>query len=378
MAGSAVARGLRVLLTVDAVGGVWQYGLDLARGLAARGAEPVLVVLGPSPDAAQRAEAEAISGARLIDTGLPLDWLCEGPEPIAKAAKVVAGIAGDIRADIVQANMPTLAAAMPVLTPIVAVTHGCVSTWWAAARPGEPLARQFGWHRTMTGEGLRAADRVVAPSASYARTIAQAYDLSTKPCVVHNGRSPIATVSAERLTPRALTVGRLWDHVKQADLLDRVAARLDVPFDAAGAVTGPHGERAQLGHLVQLGQLDGEDLGRHLARRPVFVSAASFEPFGLAVLEAAQAGCALVLSDIDTFGELWNDAALFVPHDKDAAYVHAIGALLRDPDWRLELGEKARARARRFTPQAMADGMLAIYADVLGHGARSSSGKVAA
>ena len=39
---------------------------------------------------------------------------------------------------------------------------------------------------------------------------------------------------------------------------------------------------------------------------------ALYEPFGLAVLEAAQAGCALVLSDIPTFRELWDGAALFV------------------------------------------------------------------
>ena len=49
------------------------------------------------------------------------------------------------------------------------------------------------------------------------------------------------------------------------------------------------------------------------ARCPIFVSAARYEPFGLAVLEAAQAGCALVLSDIPTFRELWDGAALFVP-----------------------------------------------------------------
>jgi hypothetical protein len=37
----------------------------------------------------------------------------------------------------------------------------------------------------------------------------------------------------------------------------------------------------------------------------------SVEPFGLAVLEAAQAGCPLVLSDLPGFRELWDGAALF-------------------------------------------------------------------
>ena len=49
-----------------------------------------------------------------------------------------------------------------------------------------------------------------------------------------------------------------------------------------------------------------------MARTAVFVSPALYEPFGLAVLEAAQAGCALVLSDIPTFRELWDGVALFV------------------------------------------------------------------
>ncbi len=47
--------------------------------------------------------------------------------------------------------------------------------------------------------------------------------------------------------------------------------------------------------------------------RPIFVSTSLYEPFGLAVLEAAQAGCPLVLSDIATFRELWDGAAIFFP-----------------------------------------------------------------
>ncbi len=359
-------EGMRVLLTVDAVGGVWQYGLDLARGLAARGAEPVLALLGPAADAAQCAEARAIPGATLIETGLPLDWLCDSPAPVLAAGAAIADLAREMRVDLVQLNMPTLGAAAPPSVPVIAVTHGCVATWWQAARPGEPLAGEFRWHRRLMNEGLRAADRLVAPTASYARMVARHYGLPRTPQVVHNGRTPLVSGPVNALHDRVLTVGRLWDRVKRAELLDRVAARLPVPFAAAGATTGPHGERVHLEHLHLLGQLDAAALGRELAARPVFVSAASFEPFGLAVLEAAGAGCALVLSDIAGFRELWDGAALFAPQDDEAAYTDAIESLIGNVELRLRLGEAARQRAARYTPQAMAGGMLALYADLLG------------
>jgi glycosyltransferase involved in cell wall biosynthesis len=367
---------MRVLLTTDAVGGVWQYSLDLARGLRERGAETVLALLGPAPDAAQREEARAIDGATLVETGLSLDWMCDSPGPVLAAGAAIAGLARAERADLVQLNMPTLAAAAPPPVPVVAVTHGCVATWWQAARPGEPLPPEYVWHRRLMGEGLRAADHLVAPTASYARTVARHYGLRRAPTVVHNGRAPLAGGPGRIQADRVLTVGRLWDRVKRTELLDRVAARIPVPFDAAGAAVGPHGERVTVEHFHPLGQLDSVALGRHLATRPIFVSAASFEPFGLAVLEAASAGCALVLSDIASFRELWDGAAIFVPGDGEAGYTSAIETLLGDPAERHRLGEAAQQRAAQYTPGAMADAMLAIYADVLGE--RSSRARAAA
>ncbi|MDB5708420.1 MAG: hypothetical protein JWL96_490 [Sphingomonas bacterium] len=357
--------GLRVLLTIDAVGGVWQYGLDLARGLDARGVETVLALLGPAPDAAQRCEARAIPGATLLETGLPLDWLCDGPAPVLAASAAINEMARACRADVVQFNMPTLAAAAPPPVPVVAVTHGCVATWWQAAKPGQALAAEYRWHRRLMAEGLRSADRLVAPTASYARMVGRHYGLPRAPLVVHNGRSPLARHRGRVQTDRVLTVGRLWDQVKRAELLDRVASRLAVPFDAAGAVTGPHGERIPIEHLHPLGQLDAAALGRHLAARPIFVSAASFEPFGLAVLEAAAAGCALILSDIPSFRELWDGVATFVPVDDETGYVHAIEAILGDAAERCRLGEAARQRAARYTPGSMAGAMHALYLDML-------------
>ena len=61
--------GPRVLMTIDAAGGVWRYGVDLARALAESGATCILAGMGPPP-------AEVPQG--VLWTDQPLDWLVEG------------------------------------------------------------------------------------------------------------------------------------------------------------------------------------------------------------------------------------------------------------------------------------------------------------
>ncbi len=368
---------MKLLMTADAVGGVWPYATELAVALGAHGVEVVIAVLGPvgapipSPFRAslsRQREREQLAGgertgegtftATVIDTHLPLDWLCDSPAPVLAAGEAIATFAREVGADVVQVNSPTLAAAR-FDQPIVAVSHGCVATWWEAAEAG-PLAREFAWHEAMMREGLLAADAIVAPTRAYAEIVRRRYKLPRAAVAVHNGRTPLALPTVP-MAEHAFTAGRLWDRVKRTDLLDRVAAL--TPIRAAGPVTAPHGETVATAHLEILGTLDAEALGRELAAGPVFVSAATFEPFGLAVLEAAQAGCPLVLSDLATFRELWDGAALFVAGDGAGDWAGAIEAAKADRD---KLGAAARARAGRYTPQATAAAMAAIYARLLG------------
>lgn len=358
-----MGSGHNVLMTTDAVGGVWHYAIDLSRALSRAGHRVTLAVIGPEPDADQRRTATSIAGVELAATGLPLDWLCDSETEAARTARALAGLAGECGADLVHCNSPALVGAARWPVPVVAVAHGCIATWWEAARDG-PLDPALGWHPEMVRRGLIAAAAVIAPSESFAAQLQETYRLPARPLAVHNGRPPVP-VAATPPIDAVLTAGRLWDPAKNAALLDRVAGMIDTRLLAAGALDGPNGESIAPTNLVALGPLPGKALAELIARRPVFVSAARFEPFGLAVLEAASAGCALVLSDIPTFRELWDGAAVFADPDDAEGFTAAIARLREEPEWRAQLGREARMRSARYSVQAMGDATMAVHRRVL-------------
>ena len=102
-----------------------------------------------------------------------------------------------------------------------------------------------------------------------------------------------------------------------------------------------------------------------LSQAPIYASAALHEPFGLGVLEAAQAGCALVLSDIPSFRELWSGACLFVPPHDDGAIATAIGRLLGEPALLKRLSERALRRSRHYGLEAMVSATMRLHAGLL-------------
>ncbi len=353
-----------VLVTTDALGGTWCYAADLAAGLAARDIAVTLVVLGPAPSAWQLAEVATLPGLAVRLLPFPLDWMAPDLSSVAAAAGAVAALAAAQRADLVHLNSPALAGLAKFAMPVIGVCHSCLASWWDAVHPGEALPQDFAWRTAMLARGYAACDRLLAPTGAYAAATARLHRLPQLPGVVHNGRS-WPQLSADPAPPFAFTAGRLWDRGKNARTLDAAAKDLPLPFLAAGALRSPQGERVTFEKLGLLGQLDAAAMQRQLARQPVFVSAALYEPFGLAVLEAAQAGCALVLSEIPSFRELWSGAAIFVRPDDATGFAEAIAALARDGERRRDVGVAAEQRARRYSAHAMLQGVLAQYQQVL-------------
>ena len=96
----------RLLLATDAVGGVWTYSIELARGLRDLGVEVLIASMGPSPTAVQLCEAD---GLRVLATSLPLDWLAERPQEVHVARVALARLAHSEQVDVVQLHSAALA-----------------------------------------------------------------------------------------------------------------------------------------------------------------------------------------------------------------------------------------------------------------------------
>lgn len=354
----------RLFLSTDAVGGVWQYSLELARGLAEQDIEVTLAVLGPAPSRVQLHEAATAGVTHMIRTNLPLEWTAESPEMLRQAADRLAELCAGSGAELAHlGNVAFGCADWPV--PVVGTLHSCVATWWRSVKGG-PLPPDLAWRADCIRAGLQGVATCIAPTTAFAALLGEVYGAALPPLrVVHNGRE-LPSRPARAKEPLVLTVGRLWDEAKNAAALDRAAAMIDYPVLAAGSVEGPTGQRFEADSLRLLGPLDGPALAERMAAAAVFASTAVYEPFGLAALEAARAGAALVLSDTPGFRELWDEAAVFVPPENTAAVAEALTRLLEEPARRRAFGEAAAQRAARYSRRSMVEGTLDAYRSALG------------
>jgi glycosyltransferase involved in cell wall biosynthesis len=102
-----------------------------------------------------------------------------------------------------------------------------------------------------------------------------------------------------------------------------------------------------------------------MARAAIYVLPAKYEPFGLSVLEAAKAGCALALSNIATFSELWENCAIyFDPDDSDAAR-ETLEKLTTDLNFRNHLAARSRQKSSNYTTQRMTDKYYNLYLSIV-------------
>jgi glycosyltransferase involved in cell wall biosynthesis len=119
-------------------------------------------------------------------------------------------------------------------------------------------------------------------------------------------------------------------------------------------------------HFV--GELPPDRVGALLRALDVFVFPSLAETFGLAVVEAAQAGVPVVANDLailhDVLEVEGKPCALFVNANDPTAFAAAVRRLLADECLRADLSSRGAGLARRYSLDEMVDRYVALIEDV--------------
>jgi glycosyltransferase involved in cell wall biosynthesis len=129
-------------------------------------------------------------------------------------------------------------------------------------------------------------------------------------------------------------------------------------IDAAGSL-------GVLDRLHLVGELPANRIGDFLGALDVFVFPSLAETFGLAVVEAAQAGIPVVANDLEVLREVLSvegePCALFVDVDDTQAFAEAVRRILGDRNLRTQL----RLRAAKLSSRYSLDAMVRRYAALI-------------
>ena len=298
-----------------------------------------------------------------------LEWMPDAWKDIDRSRDWLLELADRFKPSVVHLNSYASANAL-WNAPVISVAHSCVVSWWHAVHDCAP-GGEWQEYSIRVRQGLAAAAAVVAPSRFMAEAVITHYGVNPeKTHVIPNFTAGNIPRSRPK-QPFVLAAGRMWDHAKNLTLLETIADKLYWPLMIAGNELMADSSRA-----IQLGRLTHQDLLGRMSDAAIFAHPALYEPFGLAVLEAAKVRCCLVLADIPSLRELWDGAAHFIDPRDAEGWSREINRLIGDTEERERLAALALARANKYTA-ALA---LPMYIDIYEHavsGQRTPSGAAA-
>lgn len=357
---------MHILVTADTLGGVWTYARELVTGLVRRGVRVTLVSFGDIPTEAQTRWIESLRGVDYRPTAFKLEWMQNSEGDMEASSEYLQALVEETHPDLLHLNQYYYGA-LDCEIPKLVVAHSDVVSWWWAVHQQKPVESAWmRWYRASVAQGLAGATVVAAPSHWMLEQIQIHYGPLHRSSVIHNGRTPALFNPHQTKEDMVVTVGRLWDGGKNAGLLLR--EEMPLPIQIIGADRHPdlHTDAFSMEqirpnvHLTP--QQDEQQLSSVFARSGIYAATSRYEPFGLAPLEAALSRCAIVASDIPSFREIWDGAAIFFRNNDVQDVRVTLERLAADPGLRRRHANLCYDRARRnFTSARMVDAYLDLY-----------------
>lgn len=361
---------INILMTTDTVGGVWTYSMELCRAMQPYNVFFSVVSLGEYPSKAQLEEVKKTTNIQLFPTNYKLEWMQNPWKDLYRTRKKLSYLYSALKPDLFHFNN-FIQKEKKWNRPSATVYHSCVQSWWKAVNGCKPPVEWDNYKR-LVKKALDTTDRIIFPSDSIRKEALDIYDLNGNAEVIFNGRN-LENNSSESKENFILCCGRIWDEAKNLSVLCEIASEIEWPVYVAGDSRPPKGNKdVSLKNIRFLGKLDAREMEYWFSRASIYVNPAKYEPFGLAVLEAASAGCALVLSSISTLHELWRDNALFFDPDKPSDLKQKLQFLINNKNQREDFQQKAQSASKRFSLENFAENYKNLYVDLLNKNTTSS------
>jgi glycogen synthase len=356
---------MHVLITADTVGGVWTYTQELVTGLLSRGHRVTLVSFGKLPTSEQTRWTESLNNFDYRPTDYRLEWMEVAERDIEESKQFLQMLIREVQPDLLHFSQYCYGD-LSTNVPKIVVAHSDVISWWVSVHGCLP--EDSAWvrrYRQIVQKGLAGADVVVAPSRWMLDAVGQYHHLPCCGLVIPNGRSPELFSPFVEKKDFAVTAGRVWDEGKNIALL--LEQRLPVPIYIVGSQESPErslpAERQSAsGDVHFLGNVSQKEIRELLGRAAIYIAPSSYEPFGLAPLEAALSGCVLVVNDIPVFRELWGDCALFFRKNDAADLARVLSRLCNEPALIPQMAKAAyQAACRQFSAERMINDYENLY-----------------
>lgn len=353
---------MRILLTTDTIGGVWTFTRELTTELLNRGHAVALVSFGRRPSHEQQAWCAQLNLAhgcnfQYTASDAPLEWMEKNEFVLSQGAGVLFHVIQQFQPDLLHSSQFCFGA-LSTGIPILITAHTEVMSWAEACRPrGLEHSRWLKQYQSLVTHGLQGCDALVSPTRWMAGALTHHYRQLPDTYVIAHGRT-LRAPEGQRRTVQAATAGRLWDEAKNVYLLRDVNSPIPV-YIAGERQHGKSVAPRQMGHAILLGALPEPALVSLFARSSIYIASSIYEPFGLAPLEAALCGCAVVANDIPSLREVWGDAALYFNGPRSLSSL--LHQLNRNERELAEARQRSFARANDLTAARMASGYEELY-----------------